>query len=719
MINQVVPNDDFLVVMPITDNLEELEAAWERYQSLTIDFMQLSDDKAIEKYGLNNRTLYQKQKAWILINMTNPVELSDYENNDTIVSEGFAVDYDIEHKDDTLKSRIEKARSLQSDTCVIIYPISIEYPYTIDDLNDAFTRYNNLSWDLKQMSDQESIKLFGNDVHNMYQICKNQLLSLMDTAPDIFDPDEIQDDYNPRNIYFEAVSKQARTDIFVNTLLERKAQLIDLKNSDSLLEINIATDSLTDIEDALIKSRELSDCVPEFTPFFTPAELVTILGDDLTDEDQTYARSLENALANGLKGFDGKAYYKKLKEASQTDNQSYNINMVRLGWNPNLKLNEDNFKFARSRMIRYINEYYHINLINMLNKSVPLDEGKTNSITFDLKPVFLVVYKDECFITNHPELTFLYTDEDVKYTLAQLDDNAKIEVYTVFIDSSAFEEFTKHMNDARMISPLFSDLRNNIQDRKHLCASFVNLVCNITNGDRVNDPKVYYIFSDYKIKYTADYIIPIIKAILSDSLGLVMRKYTNQEAIHKLVIDPSIATYKAIQCNEPNNDPNDIIENFKFLYTGSSIISEAKSIPVRLSSKGMVIDLPTRIEEEYQNIHKALLVYEEAKNYEAMKDSLAHLWYLNLLCERKINKLKDKDNKEVKLKVNRNTRARILNDFKKYLKLVVKNDKNFDFTSYFTKSKYNDRSLFINMDTLKYTGKVVAAVVKSLLHKKP
>ena len=49
MINQVVPNDDFLVVMPITDNLEELEAAWERYQSLIIDFMQLSDDKAIEK----------------------------------------------------------------------------------------------------------------------------------------------------------------------------------------------------------------------------------------------------------------------------------------------------------------------------------------------------------------------------------------------------------------------------------------------------------------------------------------------------------------------------------------------------------------------------------------------------------------------------------------------------------------------------------------------
>lgn len=717
MINQVVPNDDFLVVMPITDNLEELEAAWERYQSLTIDFMQLSDDKAIEKYGLNNRTLYQKQKAWILINMTNPIQLSDYENTDTIVSEGFIVDDDIEHKDETLKSRIEKARELQSDTCVIIYPISVEYPYTLDDLNDAFTRYNNFSWDLKQMSDQESIKLFGNDVHNMYQICKNQLLTLMDTAPEIFDPEEVQDEYNPRDTYFEAVTKQANTDIFVNTLLERKAQLLDLQNSDSLLEVNMATDSLTDIEDALIKSRELSDCVPEFTPFFTPAELVTILGDDLTDEDQAFAHSLENALANGLKGFDGKAYYHKLKEASQTDNQSYNINMVRLGWNPNLKLNENNFKFARSRMIRYINEYYQINLVNMLNKSIPLEEGKTNTITFDLKPVFLVVYKDECFITNHPELTFLYTDEDVKYTLAQLDDNTKIEVYTLFIDSSAFEEFTKHMNDARMISPLFSDLRNNIQDRKHLCASFVNLVCNITNGDRVNDPKVYFIFSDYKIKYTADYIIPIIKAILSDSLGLVMRKYTNQEAIHKLVIDPSITTYKAIQCNEPNNDPNEIIENFKFLYTGSSVISEAKSIPVRLSSKGMVIDLPTRIEEEYQNIHKALLVYEEAKNYDAMKDSLAHLWYLNLLCERKINKLKDKDNKEVKLKVNRNTRARILNDFKKYLKLVVKNDKDFDFTSYFTKSKYNDRSLFINMDTLKYTGKVVAAVVKSLLHK--
>ena len=275
------------------------------------------------------------------------------------------------------------------------------------------------------------------------------------------------------------------------------------------------------------------------------------------------------------------------------------------------------------------------------------------------------------------------------------------------------------MNDTRALSTLFNDLRNNIQDRKHLCASFINLICNITNTDRVNDPVVYYIFSDIKIKYTADYIIPILKAILSDNLGLIMRKYNDQDAIYKLVIDPSIVTYRAIQCNQPESDANELIENFKFLYTGKSVISEAKSIPIRLSSKGMIIDLPTRIEEEYQNIHKALLVYEEAKNYEQMKDALAHLWYLNLLCERKINKFKDNEKKEDKLKVNRNTRARILNDFKKYLKMVVANDKNFDFTSYFAKSKYNDRSLFINTDTLKYTGKVVAAVIKSLLHKKP
>ena len=708
MNNQIDVNDSLLVVMPITNDLKELEDAWNRYQSLTIDFMLLSDDKAIEMYGQNNRTLYQKQKANILINMDDYEEnISDYETDDTVVSEGFVLPDREENEEDKLdlKSKIEKARLLQSDTCVIIYPFSDDYPYTLDDLSDAWTRYNNLSWDLKQMSDQWSIKLFGDDVHNMYEICKNNLLNIIDSKDDT------------THFYFECVHNDALHSEFVNTLLTRKAQLMDLYENGSLNEASMAADSLSDIEDALIKSRELSDAVPEFTPFFTPAEIVTILGDDLEDEDANFVKSLENSLANGLNNFDSEAYLESLKSVDQNDFQSYNINMIRLGWNPNLKLNEISFRFARNRMINHINEFYKINLVDLRHAS--LQEAKTNDVSFELKPVFLVKYKDECFISSYPELTYLYTDEDVKYTLQQLDDKEEIEVYCLFIDKSSYEYFLRNMNNGRMNAAFFNDLRNNMNDRRHLAGAFVNLVCNITNTDRVNDPVVYFVFHDQKLKYTADYIIPILKTILSDKLGYLMRKYTDQEAIHKIVVDPSVEVYKAIRCNRSSKSAEELVENFNFLYNGHSVITEAKSIPVRLSSKGMVIDLPTRVEEEYQNIHKAMLVYEQEHNYEKMKDSLAHLWYLNLLCERKINKVKDKENKEQKLKVSRNTRARILNDFKKYLKMVVANDKNFDFTDYFTKSKYNDRSLFVNVDTLKYTGKVVAAVVKSLLSKKP
>ena len=89
-----------------------------------------------------------------------------------------------------------------------------------------------------------------------------------------------------------------------------------------------------------------------------------------------------------------------------------------------------------------------------------------------------------------------------------------------------------------------------------------------------------------------------------------------------------------------------------------------------------------------------------------MKHELYKLWYLNLLLERKIYKNK-KPEKEY-----HDMRARILNDFNKYLKIVNKAEPDFDFTSGYEESPYSDAAIKIHSHTLKYGVKYSKSLFK-------
>ena len=714
-------DDPMLVIVHPTTNLEVLEDEWNRYQSLPIQLMQHSDDAAIRKYGYNNKTIYEKIKAYILLNQDeeNDNDLSDIDDTNTIISEDFVmtdirpIDRILNKEDKVLLKNINFAKSINTDTMVVIYPYTLANPYTIEDLNIMFDRYNMLSQDLKRLSDQECMRLFNKNNINMYNVEKNKLLSLIDQAPEIFDDTTLKESDNSIANYFSMAENTSG----LLRLLERKFELTYLKNNGTLAESTFAEDSLARIDDSINKEREISDAVPEFVPFFTPTEIEDILGGEITDKDKAFIEKFNNHIATGFNSFNTKSYHDSLIEVSKSESESYNINMVKLGWNPNISLSEKGFSFARNRIKNYLNEYYRINIVDIRGRqgykdTEPITEGKTNVIDFNLKPVFLVCGKDVSYITTDPELTWLYSDQE-PLSINLVSGDAYIDVYCAFVDDSTFIELKKGLARNKNNVDIFNSINNSIGDIKKLCSAFVNAISELTNADRVNDPKVYYIFAGNKIHYTADRIMPNLKIILSDSLGVTFRKLTADEAMRRMNDDPSIVNYKTIRCNE--SEMEDVLNDIHFLYTANSVVTEAKRIPFRISNKGIFIDLPTKIEEDYQMLHKSLLAYESEKNYEAMKDDLAHLWYLNLLCERKIGKLKGKDKKVEKLKVSRDVRARILNDFKKYLKMVIANDKEFDFTSYFAKSKYNDKTIFVDVDTLKYTGKVVATVVKSLI----
>ena len=149
---------------------------------------------------------------------------------------------------------------------------------------------------------------------------------------------------------------------------------------------------------------------------------------------------------------------------------------------------------------------------------------------------------------------------------------------------------------------------------------------------------------------------------------------------------------------------------FEFVEYIGQAITEAKSLPIQFDSDGNLLINNIRqinFEQEYANSHRLLMEYDKTGNYEAMKYELAKMHFLITLLEKKIYKQgKDKSVKELKV------RARYLNDFKKYLKIVNANDRNFNFTEYFEQSPFNDAIIKIDKYTLKFGWEALKTIAK-------
>lgn len=703
--------------------LSNLEIQYAKYTSLPLDLARKVDDICLQKHGLTNSQLYNDLKARMIDNIIDPEApkiigvREDFvlPDNEIMTSSqrNEAVD------DPKLLAKVEKAKSMESDTCVIIFPDTITYPYTLEDLEELFQRFNFLSFDLQQLSDQECIKLFGNDNRYMYETIKARLL-VKQNDREVIDPIEADS-------YFTGVTTMSQNEsVGILELFKKKLDILNIKENGTLYESNLADDGLEDIDSAIHLKKTAGEAVPEFTPYLIPTEIEQLVGDGsgLSNDEREFLELYKNSLMEGMKNFDSKSYFNTIKslyeEKSQNDSQSYIINMrmEAYGWNPNLPFNERSFKGARTRIINYLNEFYNPTIVDLQN----FDESEAERVIMPNLNEGIIMLID----TGASKFfTFTIYAEDwyhnvIPIVSQSVDKDTEVKCYLVFVDPAAKRKIfaTFRSNNEYGIKNIW-DTFLPTDSEKVTCVKFLAILAKMCDGEVVPGAQVYKIFDN---KWS-EFVYNDIEKLVSDlknpnpNLGKVLSVCSIGEAALRLEEHRSIAYLKNLRCNESEIDGNSILREMKALITPTLALSEAKQIPIRINDKGVVVDLPTIIEEEYQTIHKAMLVYDEKNDYEAMKDSLAHLWYLNLLCERKITRWKDKEKKQQQLKISRDMRARILNDFKKYLKKVIENDPEFDFVLYFKKSRWNDKSIFIDIQTIKYTGKIIAAIVKSLLKK--
>lgn len=197
---------------------------------------------------------------------------------------------------------------------------------------------------------------------------------------------------------------------------------------------------------------------------------------------------------------------------------------------------------------------------------------------------------------------------------------------------------------------------------------------------RSTSKKIYKIFdgdmSNYNIKK------------VKNALNIAMKKYS--------VISESLVLH---------------LEDNDFYHLIQPVIYEVKEFPVQFDKEGNLLIKNMKkldYQHEYDKSHKLLLVYEKNNNYEGMKYELSKLWFMNSLIEKKLyNESNGEEQKKTLIKI----RARILNDFNKYLQQVSHNNKQFNFTVYYDATPFGDVTTKISRDTISGVGRLIKTLL--------
>ena len=138
---------------------------------------------------------------------------------------------------------------------------------------------------------------------------------------------------------------------------------------------------------------------------------------------------------------------------------------------------------------------------------------------------------------------------------------------------------------------------------------------------------------------------------------------------------------------------------------------QEKTIGIRFNKKGDLLWVKDPAEIDYASAwkesHELLKEYDKSKNYEGMKYELARMWFIsnNILAQRGSSKY-------FKSKQMKDTRALAMNDFKKYLKVVIEHEKDFNFTQYYDDSGFKQNTIRVPGATLDYSFDYLKKLLK-------
>lgn len=609
--------------------------------------------------------------------------------------------------------------------------------YTESKLDEVYNSYLNLPNDKKEKSKKVSYNLWGYNVDEMYQLVKNRIInenSILTRTNKNMTLYTLTETDKLLHKYTEYVLEEAKH----ADDLRRHIRMIEcLTFKGNRMEHAVLESTSVDIMDMSNSMVDYAEDIPTIVPWFTPDEMKSEF--DIDVEPYEY-------ILQGNKSAKLHENIRKHMFQYQLDESDKNVakSVIRLGWNPNVPYNEASIRYARDKQLEWLNNNKRCNVIDISNATI--NEAEDTHNVDKLEAIYITLSTNDTIIgkvirgwtkSNYshagisldPSMKKIYSfngftpDGKSGLSLESLDfykkvENTRLKVLVFFVSPKVKDKLQQvlqfyinnkdktHYSFANIFNIVLNKTKDTSLSLSLVCSQFVDVILKSVNLDISGKPsnlttpadfdrisnsntRIFDLFHDFVNKYNPSVIKKKVKALLNGKLD-----YNN------LIITP---------LGESSPEVNRILDEINNILIPRAIIVEAKPLPIRFSKAGnLYIDMPRDLEIEYQEAHKLLTAYTE-DNLEGIKHQLAKLFYINSIIEHKIKKM-DRDNDEYKKLID--LRARVLNDFKKYIAIVQKYDKNFDFEQYMRNSEYYNKTIVVDKHTMKYTGNTIKEIIK-------
>ena len=600
---------------------------------------------------------------------------------------------------DITKEKIEAAKRWCIDS-------NITMVYPCDDIDDLYMKYMDQHLDLRRRANWQSLELFGVDCVTLYYMLKQDIANLYP-----IDKDDIHT---------------------LGEKIEETHKIIPKTFTETVELQHIEKELLKEIK-KLSKQDEYK-CEFMYIPYFHPNEITELEG-YYSDEVEDGCNEIYKEYVNYFYGYENnfnpvqwdnkvrQLNYKLEYATNVNDINRYKQSLIKIGWNPEISYTADNQLKAKRRHDRMVQEdYKHISVLdmqssfNVFNESEVIQESKKEK----LYPVSIVLVRGNSTFsdiivkaTKGPySHSALCLDNDFRrlysfnmdntfnkaggFSLENIADYPQennVAVFTFFVDQSRYDSMNKNVQEllygiknskysvVNVLTLPFKKINLNMTD-KMICSQFVDKMLKLANIDLTGmdsskvTPNYLYSMCIGNSKVYKIYEGPV--------------KDFNYKKATKFVDSLSRKSKPVAES---------VLQQYTLNQYEYAVVSEAKNLPIQINDKGdlLLTNPMVNFEAEYSASHKLLLQYDEADNIEGMKYELARLYYMNYLLEKKIHNSRYKKNKTANVKV----RARILNDFNKYMKVVLKKDSTFNFAQYYEGSPFYANTVKINKSTLK------------------
>jgi hypothetical protein len=739
-----------------------------QWNKMTKKQRRVSDWKSMELYGKTNRQRYEEimgGDAYIGIDESMHIIDGDY-----IKSDDESLLRKTYNGIEITEDKIRQIKDWNNENP--IYKIII--PEVFDKIDKEYIQNLEIQWDQwnsmlkrnKLMSNRKCISILGLTNQELYEYMKSISLNIYEPDVEVKDPTSI-----PNNIVIESVNHHNDNIMALiygylgyNVIKENSITEIDniIYPSGYYYDENYMPEKYNEVSPYITEliGTDSSISISEWKDLYFAAKNGFVADDFIKFE------SVRISTINNL--------YKlletnKLLMEEDFDNYDIHKNTVLSIEKSLIELSIDPNRTDVSQMIKESKEYHkemydkkcnNIKIIDVSNLKCSYIEESASDTAEKLYPIYIVQlysgrWQTEIIvkftkgrfthigISLDPDLQKIYSFKGKGFEVEGIDlymnektlEKMQIAVHCLFINKSDYEKITKkldyylkHMRqthyDYLRLLAIVINKSGSVED-KMICSQFVASLLDSINIDLTNkDPSIStpndFIFDNNEYVYKVydgsvkefDPNEPNFKNKIKLLRKTVKVSYKNsiknKEKIESILNSDDL---KEIREAFYGVDLSNNTELLPYIETQVCILE--KAFPIKMDEDGNLIIKNFKkidFEKEYYKSHAILMMYVQNNNKDGIKYEIAKQWCLYLGIEEKLHGNKELPQEEMKYLYK--IRAKILNDIKTNIKIVLKDEPDFNFSEFYDNSPFSKATTKVDKSLLKFAGAIIRSILR-------